>query len=77
MTMPVLVLSGDDDELRAGSDARRAAGALGDASFVEIADANHGKLYVRSDLILPHLTAFLARVSGADASKPSATLNSA
>ncbi len=63
MTMPVLVLSGDDDELYAGSQARRAASELADASFVEIADADHGKLYLRSDLIVPHLTAFLSRVT--------------
>jgi pimeloyl-ACP methyl ester carboxylesterase len=63
MRMLVLVISGDDDELLAGSDARRAAGALIDASFVEIADASHGTLYVRSDLVLPHLGAFLARVT--------------
>lgn len=63
MTMPVLVLSGDDDELYAGSQARRAASELADACFVEIAGADHGKLYVCGDLIVPHLTAFLARVT--------------
>jgi pimeloyl-ACP methyl ester carboxylesterase len=63
MTMPVLVLSGDDDELYAGSRARRAASELADASFVEIAGADHGKLYVCGDLIVPHLTAFLSRVT--------------
>ena len=63
MTMPVLVITGDDDELYAGSQARRAADALPDASFVEIADADHFKLYVRGDLIIPHLTAFLSRVT--------------
>jgi pimeloyl-ACP methyl ester carboxylesterase len=62
MTMPVLVLSGDDDELYAGPQARRAASELADASFVEIADADHSKLYVCGDLIVPHLTAFLSRV---------------
>lgn len=63
MTMPVLVLSGDDDELFAGSRARRAAGELNDGRFIEIPDADHFKLYVRPDLVLPHVRAFLSRVT--------------
>jgi pimeloyl-ACP methyl ester carboxylesterase len=70
MTMPVLVLTGDDDDLYAGSQARRAAEALPDADFVEISAADHFTLYVRSDLILPHLTAFLDRVTAAPNSGP-------
>jgi hypothetical protein len=68
--MPVLALTGDDDELYAGSQARRAAETLPDAEFVEIPDADHFTLYVRGDLILPHLTAFLARVMAAPISAP-------
>jgi pimeloyl-ACP methyl ester carboxylesterase len=67
MTMPVLVLSGDDDELYAGSQARRAAGELNDGSFIEIADADHFTLYVRPDRVLPHVRAFLSHVT---ASRP-------
>jgi pimeloyl-ACP methyl ester carboxylesterase len=63
MTMPVLVLSGDDDEMYAGPQARRAASKLADARFVEIAGADHGKLYVCGDLILSHLTSFLSEVT--------------
>lgn len=63
MSMPVLVISGDDDELFAGSRACLAARALPDATFAEIPDADHFKLYVRSDLVAPSLTAFLDRVS--------------
>lgn len=65
MTMPVLVLTGADDELYAGSQARRAAETLPDAAFVEIADADHFTLYVRGDLILPRLTAFFDRILAA------------
>jgi pimeloyl-ACP methyl ester carboxylesterase len=63
MTMPVLVLSGDDDELYAGSRARRAAEELADGTYVVIAGANHFALYARGELALPHLRAFLARVT--------------
>jgi pimeloyl-ACP methyl ester carboxylesterase len=60
MTMPVLVISGDD-ELYAGSQARQAAETLPSGTFIEIPDADHFTLYTHGDLILPHLTAFLAR----------------
>ena len=63
MTMPVLLLSGDDDELFAGSRARLAASLLPDGRFVEVAGANHFTLYVRSDLVLPHVCAFLSQVT--------------
>jgi pimeloyl-ACP methyl ester carboxylesterase len=66
MTMPILVISGDDDELYAGSRARQAAETLPSGAFIEIPDADHFTLYIRGDLILPHLTAFLARVSGVE-----------
>lgn len=62
MTMPVLVISGDDDELYAGFHARQAAASLPDATFIEIPNADHFTLYRRFDLILPHLKSFLTRV---------------
>jgi pimeloyl-ACP methyl ester carboxylesterase len=70
MTMPLLVLTGDDDELYAGSQARRAAETVPDSEFVEIPDSDHFSLYVRSDLILPHLIAFLDRVMAEPISAP-------
>jgi pimeloyl-ACP methyl ester carboxylesterase len=60
---------GDDDELYAGSRARQAAETLPSGAFIEIPDADHFTLYTRGDLILPHLTAFLARVSGVESAQ--------
>lgn len=59
MTMPVLLISGDNDERYAGSRARQAAGELPDGHYVEIPNADHFKLYVRGDLVVLHLMAFL------------------
>lgn len=61
MTMPVLLISGDNDERYAGRRARRAAGELPDGRYIEIPDADHFKLYVRGDLVAPRIKAFLAR----------------
>jgi pimeloyl-ACP methyl ester carboxylesterase len=68
MSMPVLVLSGDDDELFAGSRARLAAATLSDGRYVQVSDADHFALYARSELVTPHLTDFLARVTSLPAS---------
>jgi len=62
MTMPVLVVSGDDDELFAGIQAKRAAMALPDGGYVEFEAADHFALYVRSYRVVPVLRAFIARV---------------
>ncbi len=62
MTMPVLIVTGDDDELYAGSRCHLAAARLRDAAIVEIPSAQHFTLYARGDLVLPHLRRFLARV---------------
>ena len=62
MAMPVLLISGDNDERYAGSLAKRAAGLLPDAHYVKVPDADHFKLYVRGDLVTPHLRAFLRSV---------------
>jgi pimeloyl-ACP methyl ester carboxylesterase len=63
MTMPVLVVSGDDDELMAGSKARRAAAELPNGSYVEIPDVDHPALYLNGERVLPVLEAFLEEVS--------------
>lgn len=62
MMMPVLVVSGDDDELFAGLRARQAAAMLRDGRFLEIENADHAKLYLRGDLIAPHLMEFVMTV---------------
>ncbi len=61
MTMPVLLISGDNDERYAGSRAKRAAGCFPDGRYIEVPDADHFKLYVRGDLVAPHVQAFLDR----------------
>lgn len=59
MTMPALVVSGDDDELMAGSRAKQAARSLPDARYVEIPDADHLALYIHGNRVVPLLERFL------------------
>ena len=60
MTMPVLLISGDNDERYAGSRAKHAAACLPNGQYVEIPDADHFKLYIRGDLVVPSIRSFLA-----------------
>ena len=59
MTMPVLVVSGDGDELMAGTRAQRAAEEIPDGCYVEIADADHPTLYLSGERVMPVLATFL------------------
>jgi pimeloyl-ACP methyl ester carboxylesterase len=58
MATPVLVFSGDDDELMAGSKARWAAAEIPNGRYLEIADADHPALYLDSARAAPHVAAF-------------------
>lgn len=62
MDMPVLVISAGDDELMAGSRARRAAAALPNGRYLEIPGADHPALYLQSHRVAPHICAFLTEV---------------
>ncbi|HEY4684619.1 MAG TPA: alpha/beta hydrolase [Dehalococcoidia bacterium] len=61
MTMPCLVFAGEDDTAFAGL--HELAALIPNASFVSYPGLGHVQVYWRSDLVLPHVTAFLARVS--------------
>lgn len=63
MSMPVLVIGGDDDELMAGKNARRAAAALAAGHFVELENADHPALYLDGLRVLPVLSSFLEAVA--------------
>ena len=65
MTMPVLVVSGDDDELMAGSTAKAAAARLPCGHYVEISRADHPALYLDGARVMPLVEEFLARQTGA------------
>lgn len=62
MGMPVLVVSGDDDELMAGSLARQATGLLSDGRYIEISDADHPALYIDGSRVVPVIEHFLDEV---------------
>jgi pimeloyl-ACP methyl ester carboxylesterase len=63
MNMPALVISADDDELMAGSRARRAAAGLPDGRYLEIPDADHPALYLQSHRVAPFVRDFISEVS--------------
>lgn len=58
MALPCLVYAGTRDWFYAGAEA--AAARMPNASFVSLSDLTHGGSFFRSDLILPHVTRFLA-----------------
>ncbi len=60
MSMPVLLISGDNDERYAGRQAKKAAGCLTDGQYVEIPDSDHFKLYILGDRVMLHLRGFFA-----------------
>jgi pimeloyl-ACP methyl ester carboxylesterase len=61
MTMPCLLYAGEADGRYAGLKACRAH--MPNATFVSVPGLNHAECFFRSDLVLPHITKFLATVS--------------
>lgn len=59
---PALIYSGDDDEEDAGSNARRAAELMPNATFIELPDTDHFQGAFNSRLILPSIIEFLKHV---------------
>ena len=62
--MPTLVYAGTLDE---PEPAARAARAMPDARFLALEGLDHPQAFRRSDLVLPHVRAFLDRVGRAPA----------
>ena len=60
MTMPCLVYAGESDPLYA--DVERAANQLPNGEFFSLPGLGHYEGFARSDLVLPHVTKFLAEV---------------
>ena len=67
LSVPCLLFAGDADA-GAYEDAKRAAALIPNATFVSFPGLNHGQTNRRSDLVLPHVEAFLARASQATVS---------
>jgi pimeloyl-ACP methyl ester carboxylesterase len=61
LKIPVLIFVGDADPAYAG--AKEGAAKLPDATFVTIPGMNHDQALMHSELVIPHLKAFLARAS--------------
>jgi pimeloyl-ACP methyl ester carboxylesterase len=60
-TVPCLLFAGDAAPEHAG--AALAATRMARATFVSLPDVNHAEGFYRTDLVLPHVTQFLAMVS--------------
>lgn len=63
MILPCLVFAGDADPMYAG--AKAAVSHMLNATFVSFPGLDHGQTNQRSDLVLPHVTKFLAEVTRA------------
>ncbi len=63
MTMPFLIIMAEADQMVSFQDNREAYRALPDATVVTQPSLDHEGLFHRSDLVLPHVKEFLARVS--------------
>jgi pimeloyl-ACP methyl ester carboxylesterase len=62
MTLPCLVYAGESDPFYSG--ARACIDSLPKGTFISLPGLGHTPALYRSDLILPHVTSFLAAVSG-------------
>jgi pimeloyl-ACP methyl ester carboxylesterase len=62
LKLPVLIFVGDADPAYPG--AKEGASRLSNATFATIPGLNHDQTLMHSELVLPHVTAFLARLSG-------------
>ena len=63
MTRPFLVFVGEADEMQNPEELREVYKNLPNVTFLTLPDLNHGQTFQRSDLILPHIKEFLARVN--------------
>ena len=63
MTMPFLIYLGEADELYPSLEAKEIYGKLPDLNFFSLPGLDHLQSWSRSDLVLPHIKEFLARVS--------------
>lgn len=61
--VPVLIYAGDRDQ-PIHDEAARAAGGKAHITFVTLPGLNHGEVSRRSDVVLPHATAFLRGMKG-------------
>ena len=66
LDMPCLVYVGERESPSTYALAQRAAEALPRARFVPLAGLDHGQAGMRSDLVLPHVRAFLEEVLAAE-----------
>jgi pimeloyl-ACP methyl ester carboxylesterase len=62
VNLPALIYCGDKDSPQGYDSARQAADAMPNATFVSLAGLNHVDAFVESELVLPHVKAFLAGV---------------
>ena len=65
ITQPVMTFAGTEDGNH--EYVEKAAGEMPTASFVSLDGLDHGAAFRRSDVVLPHLTKFLANVESARA----------
>ena len=61
MTAPVLLFVGETDAFFSG--VRECAKSIPNATFISFPGLGHGEIEVRRDLVLPHITEFLKKVS--------------
>lgn len=68
LKLPCLVYSGDNDERH--DQAKAGAALVPGATWVSLPGLDHGQTMQRSDVVLPHVRAFLARVAHAAGAAP-------
>jgi pimeloyl-ACP methyl ester carboxylesterase len=63
MTIPFLILIGEKDQFAPSQELSDIYKVLPNATIVSLPNMNHDQLFVQSDIVLPHIKEFLARVS--------------
>ena len=60
ITMPCMLFAGEADSLYSG--ARKCVESMPNSTFISLPSLDHVETFYRSDLVLPHITKFLANV---------------
>ena len=70
MTMPFLILVGENDRSHPCTELQRVFKRLPDVTFVTLPGLDHTQAWYRSDIVLPHVRQFLLRVTSHERRAP-------
>ena len=63
MFMPFLIINGEADQVWSYLEVKEGYSVLPDMKFISLPDLDHSQCWQRSDIVVPHIKEFLARVN--------------